>query len=231
MRNAIGLADLCEVMTRTFSFPEEGLAAAVAGGSFCQDFVSCLADAGRSLDVCASAAETLSFGELDPACLADRLRKGYSILFLAPGGEVPVWPYESAFRFVAAGCEGVPSLFRSATTVDVERHMRDAGVLPKDARIEPADSVWSEFSFMSYLYGNVAKALYEGRKADAAEWSGRIVRFWDEHASKWIPDFMAKAIEEAPGRSYGVEYAPLAKAGLLALDAIRDDVEPRRAEV
>ncbi len=106
--------------------------------------------------------------------------------------------------------------------------MREAGVLPKTARKEPADSVWDEFSFMSYLYGNVAKALHEGREADAAEWGGRIVRFWDEHASRWLPAFMDKTICEAPKYAHGAEYAVLAEVGRLVLEAVGEDIELKR---
>jgi len=82
----------------------------------------------------------------------------------------------------------------------------------------------NELSFMSYLYGNVAKALHEGRETDAAEWSGRIVRFWDEHASKWLPAFMEKTIEEAPKHSFGAECAVLAEAGAVILEIIGKNV-------
>jgi len=221
LRVAVGLADLCELMSAAFAFPTPELAAALSDGSFEGDLLSCLEDAGCPGDAAPD------FGPLsgrDAGELFDALRKGHSLLYLAPGGETPVWPYEAAFLFAAAGREGAPSLFRSACQIDVERHMREAGVLPKDARTEPADSVWNELSFMSYLYGNVAKALHEGRETDAAEWSGRIVRFWDEHASKWLPAFMEKTIEEAPKHSFGAECAVLAEAGAVILEIIGKNV-------
>lgn len=231
LRRAIGLADLCELASAAFAFPTRELAAALSGGSFAEDCRSCLEDAGLGADVVEGAmAGFRSFEGRPVEVLFDLLRKGSSLLFFAPGGESPVWPYEAAFLFAASGREGEPTLFRTACQLDVEKRMREAGVLPKDARTEPSDSVWNELSFMSYLYGSVAKALHEGRGADAAEWSGRIVHFWDEHAVKWLPAFMEKTVEEAPMHSYGAEYAILAEVGLLVLGVIREDVELRKVE-
>ncbi len=50
-----------------------------------------------------------------------------------------------------AGERGQLALFRSASTLDVGRQMREAGMAPRDARREPCDSVFREFSFLSYL--------------------------------------------------------------------------------
>ena len=225
---AVGLADLCEIAGAALAFPTEELTRALADGSFAADLEACFEDAARG-DASARCVEALArFKGADTTELSSLLRKGYSMLYLAPGAECPVWPYESAFRFVSEGREGAPSLFRSPFQLDVERHMREAGVLPKDARTEPADSVWNELSFISYLYGNVAKVLHEDRVTDAVEWSARVVRFWDEHASKWLPDFMRKTIEEAPRLSYGAEYAALAGVGLAIIGVIDGDVESRK---
>ena len=38
-----------------------------------------------------------------------------------------------------------------------------------------------------------------------AVWSGRAVRFWDEHLGCWIPAFMGRTREEAFLQTYGVE--------------------------
>ncbi len=227
LRKAVGAADACELTAAMFSFPDEALAEALADGRLLSDAASCVREIGYSVGI--DALDPLGdFVGRETAGLLDALRKGHSLLYLAPGGKTPVWPYESAFLFVENGGQGIPTLFRSAVTVDVEHCMREAGVLPETARKEPADSVWDELSFMSYLYGNVAKALYEGRAEDAVGWSGRAVSFWDDHVSEWLPAFMRKAIEEAPRLSYGAEYAVLAEAGLVILGAIREDIESRR---
>ena len=160
VRRAIGLADSCELMAAAFAFPDAELAAALADGSFQSDALACLADAGAATATVDKAAAALSaFDGADVVGLADRMRKGHTILYLTPGVDVPIWPYEASFRYTAEGHEGSPALFRSARTLDVERHMREAGVLPKTARKEPSDSVWNEFSFLSFLYGRDRKSV------------------------------------------------------------------------
>ena len=140
VRRAIGLADSCELMAAAFAFPDAELAAALADGSLQSDALACLADAGAATATVDKAAAALSaFDGADVVGLADRMRKGHTILYLTPGVDVPIWPYEASFRYTAEGHEGSPALFRSARTLDVERHMREAGVLPKTARKEPSD--------------------------------------------------------------------------------------------
>lgn len=229
VRRAIGLADSCELMAAAFAFPDAELAAALADGSLQSDALACLADVGAATATVDKAAAALSaFDGADVVGLADRMRKGHTILYLTPGVDVPIWPYEASFRYTAEGHEGSPALFRSARTLDVERHMREAGVLPKTARKEPSDSVWNEFSFLSFLYGSLAAAEQEGRRDDAAVWSGRAVRFWDEHLGCWIPAFMGRTREEAFLQTYGVEYAALALMGELFLSVLDADIDQRK---
>lgn len=227
LRAAVGLADSCELLAAAFAFPTEELAAALSDGSFQADCASCLDDAGAMWD--GEGSKLASLVGRDAAELFGELRKGHSLLYLALGDSTLIWPYEAPFLFAAAGREGEPALFRSGCQLDVERHMREAGVLPKDARTEPIDSVWGELSFLSYLYGNVAKALHEGRDGEGAVWSGRIVRFWDEHASKWMTAFMERTIGEAPLLSHGAEYVALAEVGLAVLGAMDAGVDSLRA--
>ncbi|RDB64346.1 hypothetical protein C1878_00320 [Gordonibacter sp. 28C] len=223
--HAIGMADSCELMSAAFAFPDEDLANALSSGLFMDDALACLldADAGETALGQASAALT-DFARTDAAELIEVLRKGNTIMFLTPGNDVPVWPYEAAFRYTAENHQGAPSLFRSARTIDVERHMREAGVLPKNARREPSDSVWNEFSFLSFLYGSLAAALQEGRDGDAEVWRDRIARFWDEHASCWLSAFMEKTREESSAQTYGKEYAALASLGKIVLYMVEADV-------
>ena len=227
IRRAIGLADACELMRACFAYPDERVSEALVDGAFSSDLCGSLEDAG--FEGADGASGLLSgFSALGTDECLSRLRRGSSFLYFAPEKIPPVFPFESAFRFVMHGREGSPVIMSSPVTADVELHMREAGVLPKTARREPADSVWDEFSFMSYLYGQVAKSLYEGRADEAAEWADRIVRFWDDHASKWLPAFMEKTIEEAPKRSYGAEYGTLAQVGLVVLSVVAGDVESKK---
>lgn len=227
LRAAIGLADSCELLAAAFAFPTEELAVALSDGSFQADCVSCLRDAGATWDEAGTKLSSLR--GRGAAELFGELRKGHSLLYLALGDSTLIWPYEAPFLFTAAGCEGEPSLFRSSCQLDVEYRMREAGVLPKDARTEPIDSVWSELSFLSYLYGNVAKALLEDQGEEGAVWSDRVVRFWDDHVSRWMTAFMERTIGEAPLLSHGAEYAVLAEVGLVMLETMRTDVGFLRA--
>lgn len=223
--HAIGVADSCELMSAGFAFPDEDLANALSSGLFADDALACLLDADAGEAALGRASAALSdFARMDAAELFEFLRKGHTIMFLTPGNDVPVWPYEAAFRYTAENHQGAPSLFRSARTIDVERHMREAGVLPKNARREPSDSVWNEFSFLSFLYGSLAAALQEGRDDDAEVWRDRITRFWDEHASCWLSAFMEKTRGEGPVQTYGKEYAALASLGQIVLDMVDADV-------
>ena len=69
------------------------------------------------------------FAGARPAELLAKLKRGHSLLYLAPGAEAVVWPYEAPFRFVAEGREGVPTLFRAPVTLDVEDVYKRQGSL------------------------------------------------------------------------------------------------------
>lgn len=225
LRQAIGLADCCELMAATWGFPDERLCEAFCDGSYESDARLCLKDAGMDEAQRDAAMACLAiFAGARPAELLAKLKRGHSLLYLAPGAEAVVWPYEAPFRFVAEGREGVPTLFRAPVTLDVERHMREAGVLPKDARREPSDSVWDEFSFLAYLYGNVAAALEKEDEAAERQWRGRIGAFCREHALRWLPDFMARTREESADKQCGCEYAALSRLADVVLGAVAADV-------
>ena len=226
LRQAIGLADCCELMAATWRFPDGQLCAALCDGSYAADAHSCLEDAGASADALQRAARVLAqFEGRAAADLLPLLKREYSLLYMAPGPDVPVWPYEAPFRFVAEGREGVPTLFRAPVTLDVERHMREAGVLPKDARREPSDSVWNEFSFLAYAYGNVASAIEGGQAEDAQRWRGVVAAFCSQHVLRWLPDFAARTDAEIARKELGCEYAALAELTRVVLDALAADVQ------
>lgn len=253
-RQLEGLADICELMAATFAYPSDGsLAEALVDGSYASDLQGCLSDiAGDDHpDVCGEpcGAPTCDSGEVaapasgdldgtlarelgelatrNPGELADLLKKGHSVLFLAPGANVPVWPYEAAFRFVQQGRPGTPSLFRSPIELDVERHMRAAGVLPQHARTEPPDSVWNEFSFMAYLLAQAVAASRTNRADDLHVWFGRAQSFLREHLSAWVPAFMEKTAREAGHHSFGAEYTLLAHVGTTAWCALSSALDMR----
>ena len=131
LRRVVGLADLCELLAITFAFPaDDGLAAALASGTYLSDATGCLADAGYPASQVQDACRKLeTFVGRDVTELAQDLRRGHSLLFLSPGSQGPVWPYEGAFRFDATGTAEAPSLFRSPVTLQVEKAMGEAGLL------------------------------------------------------------------------------------------------------
>lgn len=230
LRRSIGLADSCELASAIFAFPEKTLVSALIDGSLQSDACACLLDAGAEDSELEHTRSLFApFAESDEASLYSSLRKGHTILYLTPGTDVPVWPYEAAFCHTAEHREGTPSLFRSRCVLDVERSMREAGVLPKTARQEPSDSVWNEFSFLSYLYGNRASCMQENLCDDASVWNTRIVRFWNDHAKKWLCDFMDETQRQAPRQTFGAEYGVFASFARLVLDKIEADIEHREA--
>ena len=214
-RETVGRADLCELLAAAFAFPTEELATALVDGSFLDDAVGALEDAGARADAVVAVRGELAM-LLNDEELGDALRKGSSLLYFAPGAQVPVFPYESAFRHRAMGAAGTPALFRSPVTLDVERQMREAGVVPMDARAEPADSVWNEFMLLSYLFGKQAEAVEADDAEAEARWAQAAARFWDEHGAQWLPAFMAKTNAEAAKlteTTWGRPYAALATFG------------------
>ncbi|MEG0303870.1 TorD/DmsD family molecular chaperone [Gordonibacter sp.] len=221
LRKAIGCADMCELLSAAFSFPDEPLAAALADGSFTSDVTLCMEDIGADPLAASAASEALaSLVGCEPAELLTVLRKAYSQLYLAPGVDVPVFPYESAFRFVAEDRAGAPVLFRSPVTLDVEACFDRAGVAAANARKEPCDSVFSEFAFLSYLYACLAEAIRVGDGQLEEQWSSQLDAFVDQHVAQWLPAFMEQTIEAAGAVAGGEAYAALARFGSQALGAM-----------
>ncbi|MEC4273160.1 molecular chaperone TorD family protein [Adlercreutzia sp. R25] len=203
IRRYIGLADCCELLSETFKYPTERLISSLLDGSYLEDCIHSVEDAGAEPSQLDSAIENIqALSSSSPNSLLDSARKGYSLLYLAPGSKVPVFPYESPFRFVADQREGVPSLFRSQITLDVERQMAAAGVLPCDRNKEPSDSIWREFSFLSFLLGSAAAALCAEDVASAGQWIERARTFWSSHAQRWVPDFMLRTAECARSEAF-----------------------------
>ena len=214
LKQAVGLADACELLSYAFAYPDERLAQALVDGALADDARACLSDAGVAANGANAAAERLRAWQ--GASVEETLsvmRKTYSRLYLAPGGHTPIFPYESAFLHVERGLPGIPALFRTAVTLDVERHMREAGVAAKNGRKEPCDSVFEEFEFLSYLHAKRAEALHCNDGERAAAWAQRIGAFEEEHISMWLPTFMRRTQELAEG----TPYAAFAALGLATM--------------
>ena len=216
-----GLADACELLSCAFAYPDERLAVGLCDGALADDAEACLIDAGVAADEARRVAEGLrAWRGADVAQVLPGMRVAYSRMYLAPGGHTPVFPYESAFLHVEKGAPGIPVLFRTPVTLDVEAQMREAGVVAKDARKEPCDSVFEEFEFLSYLHARRADALVRDAADEAATWADRAVRFARKHALAWIPSFMRRTREQEA--AVGGPYAALAALGEAALGALAD---------
>ena len=197
VKRAVGKADAFELLSCAFAYPDERLAQGLVDGSFADDARACLLDAGADPAAADSTAEALAaWRDASAADLLADMRIVYSRLYLAPGGHTPIFPYESAFLHVERGMKGVPALFRTPVTLDVERLMREAGVVAKNARKEPCDSVFEEFEFLSYLYAKLADALNCDDAEAVAAWTER------EHAQAWLPAFMQRTQELAAEKPY-----------------------------
>lgn len=212
VRRAVGKADGYELLSCVFAYPDELVANGLVDGAIAEDARACLLDAGVAAEAAQVAVEGLdAWRDGSSESALSTLRKAYSRLYLVPGGHTPVQPYESAFLHVERELPGVPSLFRTPVTMDVERQMREAGVAAKNARKEPCDSVFEEFEFLSYAYAKLAEALHAEEGENAALWEGRIRTFEEDHVLAWLPSFMRRTQELATDEPYAA-FAALALA-------------------
>ena len=219
LTRAIACADIFELLSIAFAFPNETLAQALLDGSFDEDLRACLGELGL-LASCnghvddirlsvASGVEVMdgmdgthpieaevTSADDDPATLLSTLRQEYTRLFLMPGKHALIFPYEAAFRHVAAGRDGIPTLFIAKATKDVERRMKHFGVLPKTARTEPVDSIHQELEFMRFLYTGLAGALHLGDEVNQETWQREIDDFRQSHVDLWLPELMQRVEEE-----------------------------------
>lgn len=205
LHRAIGMSDLAALLAEAFRFPEgDRLATALVDGRFASDWndsweEACGAE--RDCDDVAGSLDSLWEETSDDQPFesnASQLRKEYSRLFLAPGTEVLIWPYESAYRHRLARREDVPNLFRTQTTVDVERQMAEAGVRPANLRTEPCDACATELEFLSYLYAQWGEAVRTRSSPDCVSaWTNRIASFGRVHALEWLPGFFRSVERES----------------------------------
>lgn len=230
LRNVIGIADCCEVLGVTWAFPTKELVDGIYSGALAHDTIVSLVDAGVAeaeaqslVDAFQQACLAVEGGEgvTSQDALFEVMRHAYTRLYLTPGGKTPVAPFESAFLFDASGAHGVPTLFVSRTTVDVEACMREAGVVAKNARKEPADAIWNEFSYLAFLYGNLAQALQSEDPDAKDEWENHINIFLNKHALKWLLAFMEKTEVESEAYALPPIYSSLAKLSAVVLSLLK----------
>lgn len=194
LHRAVGLSDLASLMAVGLSFPDGKLVQALSNGAFLNDWRASIVDAcgeESADDRCLASRCAAAFDETEEGSL----RREYSRLFLAPGVDVLVWPYESPFVHRMMGADGAPSLFRTRISMDVERCMAAAGVATVDLRREPVDSVFHELEFLAHLHACIGEALRVGDGDAEREWRDRLCSFANDHALKWLPAFMQKVAD------------------------------------
>ena len=191
LHRAVGLSDLAALLAAGFSFPNEQIAQALSDGRFLADWRASMIDAcgiesEGDVGLANHCVEAFAGVEQGP------LRREYSRLFLAPGVDVLIWPYESPFVHRMMGAEGDPSFLRTRIAIDVERRMTESGVTTVDLRREPVDSIFHELEFLAHLHACVAEAVRVEDVAAEAEWRNRLDSFARDHFLKWCPRFMSE---------------------------------------
>lgn len=191
---------MSEFLGVVFDYPNRSVAEALSDGRLLSDCISCCIDCGVDRGSISEFENDLhGFGGTDADRLVEEMRRDYSQLFLGPGLKALVLPYESAYLHILQGKRGTPTLFRSALTLDVENRMREAGMMLEGVRKEPCDSIFYEFRFLSYLYGNLARAIQQGDGEYIQLLLNRIEQFVDDHALQWMPSFMTRTAELSCG--------------------------------
>lgn len=226
VKRAVALADACELCASLFSFPTDArLADALLDGAAVSDMRGCLVDLGvEGKAEIGTTVEAVAQSHSDENNLFEHLRHEFTMLFLLPAGKCLVSPYEAVFKYREQGFEGVPSLFQSPLQQEVERLMKQAGVIPQKAITEPADSVWNELSYLAFLYGSFASAVYDENATVASKWRSHIAAFWTRHGATWLPCFMDQVKDACTMRESAEPYGAFAEFGAVALACIDGDV-------
>ncbi len=201
MKRLVGAADMFELASVVFAFPDKAVAEGLSSGALQADVRACLQDAGVAPDeACLRVLDGVR--DCKPDELFEELRIAYSLTFLAPG-KPPVYLYESAFVHEASGRTGVATLFRSPSTLDVERLMREAEVLPADYRTIPCDAMPSECAYMAHALGSAVAALQRDSGDEATVWLGRAAGFMRAHGAAWFAPFCDAAAHCGKSGVYG----------------------------
>lgn len=204
IQRIIAWADLYELLRAAFTFPTEELAQALVDGSFGADVLACLEEASfeaRDIETADNYCKRLE-KQAEVDSLFAEMKKDYSHLYLGPGELRVIYPYEGAFLYAEKNEGQIPALFFTATANDVERQMREAGVVPQNARIEPVDSIQNELEFMMFLYVKIASCIQEGKIEEESVWRLRMKKFYSDHILPWVPRFLEKTSEAAKTEVY-----------------------------
>ena len=223
-RKASASADICELFSYAFMLPSEEFVSALLSGSFSQDMCDCSRELLSLEDEAFIRTTSSLIGELDrvlePADdrtqLLFSLQAEYTRLYVVSGRAPLIFPFESAFKHVAGGHEGVPTLFISPITLDVEKQMKRLNALPENALKEPVDSMAAEMDFLRYLYTQTAHAIYHDSEETTSAWLEEILTFRKTHFDTWLDAFMERTIQLTNLPIYRI-IASLARITLTAL--------------
>jgi TorA maturation chaperone TorD len=137
---------------------------------------------------------------------ADQILLDYESLMRVPG---PAYahPYESFYRSRAGGGERMQrGALCGRATLEAERLYRSEGLTPKYGRVDFADHIGAELTFMAYLCRQQARALAEGNGQAARRSKVKQHRFTCDHLFGWIEDF-CEALEAGAATQFFRELA------------------------
>lgn len=200
----VDTADLVELCSVAFDYPTPQLVKGVVEGTFFADWRECCSSLGLALpaavDLDAIARE---YAGQDPAELFETLREAYSLLYLIPRDRQRIFLYESAFLYKADGNEGVPTLFRSRSTLEVDEMMASMDVVPTRKNQDPSDSIYAELEFLSFLLTRAAAAVMANDQARYEKAIAMVESFAAKHVLNWVPAFLGATHERSQG-FYGI---------------------------
>lgn len=207
---SIARADICQLLSIAFRFPETTFAKALVAGNFQSDLLDCVDELG--LECADTLKQTWDIEFADYEQLLAEMKQEYSRLYLAPGNLTLIYPYESAFLAKEKDADAAVSLFITPIALSVEEYMKQAGVRAQQSKKEPADSVFLEFEFLSYLLATYAEHL-RIRSNEIGLWMTRATAFYDEHIANWMDRFMIATRDNTESQVYK-------KCALTALELI-----------
>jgi TorA maturation chaperone TorD len=130
-------------------------------------------------------AEQYAAGEVT----ADQIALDYESLMRVPGSAY-AHPYESFYRSRSGskrGARGGALSGRPAS--EAERFYRSEGLTPKYGRVDFADHIGAELTFMAHLCRKQAKALDAGDEETARRLEEKQHRFAWNHLFGWVEEF------------------------------------------
>jgi TorA maturation chaperone TorD len=130
-------------------------------------------------------AEQYAAGEVT----ADQIALDYESLMRVPGTAY-AHPYESFYRGRAGNEQRMrQGKLYGPAAIEAERLYRSEGLTPKYGRVDFADHIGAELTFMAHLCRQQAKALSEGDGYAACRLGEKQHRFACEHLFGWVEEF------------------------------------------